>query len=294
MPTPPPNRRLSIRVRGRLDLEATLYSGQAFRWRRTPDGRHRGFVANRPVEVGMADGRLECRGPEPPSPARLRSYFRLDATHDAFLRGAPPDPLLGNALRTFPGLRLLRQDPWETMVSFVISQNSHEAKIRATIEALCRAAGRPIAFDRQTLYRFPSAAALAALRAAALRGTGMGYRAPYVRGVARRVRDGALDPDGLAAAPYSDAFRRLLELPGIGEKVADCILLYGCGHLEAFPTDVWVRRLVHESYYRPRRRPSHERLRAFAWRKFGPSAGYAQHYLFHYRRARGRLAASPA
>lgn len=282
----------SIRLKGPLDLRATLYSGQAFRWKEDAEG-HRGFIDNVPVRLWADSGRLAWQAACPLSDTRLRHYFRLDPTHDEFVQHAPNDARLRNALKMFPGLRLLRQDPWEMLVSFLISQNSNEAKIRGTIEKLSRLAGEPIEFDGEESFRFPSPKALSRLDEAALRSTGMGYRARYVREAARRVAAGALKPDELAKLRYEDAFAMLLDVPGIGEKVADCILLYGCGHLQAFPTDVWVRRLIQESYYRPRRTATHQRLREFAWKRFGPTAGYAQHYLFHYRRVVGRLDAKP-
>jgi N-glycosylase/DNA lyase len=278
----------SILLKGALDLNSTLYSGQAFRWRRDGDA-HVGLVDNVPLRVWAENGRLAWQAPQPIHEARLRHYFRLDESHDAFLRGAPPEPLLTNAIDMFPGLRLLRQDPWEMLVSFVISQNSNEAKIRSTIEKLARIAGKPIEFEHETFYAFPTAASLAALDEATLRSTGMGYRAKYVHATAERVAKGMLRPQELPRMAYEVGFDVLLQVPGIGEKVADCVLLYGCDHLQAFPTDVWVRRLVHESYYRPRKAATHERLREFAWKRFGLTAGYAQHYLFHYRRVVGRL-----
>ncbi len=282
----------SILLKGPLDLRSTLYSGQAFRWRADGDA-HVGLVDNVPIRVWAEDGRLAWQAARPIPEATLRHYFRLDKSHDEFVAQATTEIYVANALRMFPGLRLLRQDPWEILVSFVISQNSNVAKIRATIDNLCERAGQRVEFDGKPYHLFPDARAVAALDEATLRSTGMGYRAKYVHETAARVADGRLKPDELVRMPYERAFEALLEVPGIGEKVADCVLLYGCDHLQAFPTDVWVRRFVQETYYRPRRAATHERIREFAWKHFGPTAGYAQHYLFHYRRIVGRLDAKP-
>lgn len=282
----------SILLKGPLDLRSTLYSGQAFRWR-NEDHAHVGFVDNVPIRVWAEDGRLAWQAARPIAEQRLRHYFRLDKSHDEFVKQPPEDAFLANALGMFPGLRLLRQDPWETLVSFVISQNSNVKKIRSTIERLCELAGPMVEFEGTPFHAFPTPAAVAALDQATLRSTGMGYRAKYIQETATRVADGRLQPEALVRMPYLRAFETLLEVPGIGEKVADCVLLYGCDQLQAFPTDVWVRRFVHESYYRPRKAATHERLREFAWKRFGPTAGYAQHYLFHYRRIIGRLDANP-
>lgn len=279
---------VQIRVRGQLDLESTLYSGQAFRWQRGPDGSHHGLIENRPVRVWTRDGVLHAHG-QRPVPEQVQRYFRLDESHDEFLRQAVPDPGLRRALARFPGLRLLRQDPWEMLVSFIVSQNSNEAKIRRTIEALCRLCSDAIKDPDGAAHAFPAPAALASLSLAQLRSTGMGYRAPYVQAAAQEVASGRLEPHRLGTMPYGEAFDRLLRLDGVGPKVADCILLYGCDQRAAFPSDVWVRRFVRETYLRGPKNPSHERIRAFAWRHFGPQAGYAQHYLFHYRRVVGAL-----
>jgi N-glycosylase/DNA lyase len=277
---------IQIRPHGGLDLEATLYSGQAFRWTRLDDGWHAGFIANRPATIRRMGAALTVRGPQ--TPGQIQHYFRLDGSHDEFLRAVPRDAALTAALARFPGLRLLRQDPWEMLVSFVISQNSNEAKIRKSIEAMCRLAGRPL--DRAgATFAFPTPTELARLSLAQLRSTGMGYRARYVQGVAGEVESGALDPYKLASLPYSEAFDQLMQVDGIGAKVADCVLLYGCDHQAAFPSDVWVRRFLRETYLRRAKNPSHEKIRDFAWRHFGPHAGYAQHYLFHYRRGVGAL-----
>jgi len=283
-----------IQLEGPLDVEATLYSGQAFRWRRGDQGWHDGFVRNHPVRIRKENDELRWRSARPMKPQHMAHYFRLDDSHDAFLRSAPRDPFLQTALARFPGLRLLRQDPWEIFISFIISQNSNEAKIRRTIEDLCRRAGPKATFDNQTLHAFPPPARLAALSEKELRATGMGYRAPFIHAAANLVATGTLEPHRWATRPYEDVFGELLEVPGIGEKVADCILLYGCDHRRAFPSDVWVRRFVKETYLRTRSRTSHSAIRDFAWRHFGEDAGYAQHYLFHYRRRVGALAASPS
>lgn len=280
---------VQVRIDGELDLDATLHSGQAFRWTRQPDGSHVGFIRNQPARIRLAGKILHVTAPGL-SPHDVRHYFRLDRSHDDFVMAVPRDAALAAALARFPGLRLLRQDPWEMLVSFVVSQNSNEAKIRRTIEGICKLSGDPVATDEGTASRFPTPARLAALSLAQLRSTGMGYRAPYVHGVAQEVATGRLEPDLLGESPYEEAFERLIRLHGVGAKVADCILLYGCDHQTAFPSDVWVRRFIRESYLRRQKDPSHEKIRAFALRHFGPHAGYAQHYLFHYRRGVGTLA----
>jgi N-glycosylase/DNA lyase len=276
-----------IPLDGPLDLEATLHSGQAFRWRRSSDGWHEGLIEGRRVRLRVMGGVLEADGPAAPSRAQVAAYLRLDGSHEAFLAEVRRDVPLEAALRALPGLRVLRQDPWEVLVGFVLSQNANQQRIRSNLEALCAAAGRPVAGGGPN--RVPTPSELARLDEADLRRLGLGYRAPYVHAVAHAVRDGALALDGLRQAAYDEALERLVSLPGIGVKVADCVLLYGLGHLDAFPVDVWIRRVLAETYGRTGRQAAPLRARAFALKRFGPMAGYAQHFLFHYRRTIGPL-----
>lgn len=289
-PKTPVTAPLRVHVPGPLDLESTLYSGQAFRWTRGPGPWHTGFIANVPCRVRSQDGTLIVEAGRQIDANVVAHYFRLDGAHEEFLRTVRRDEALEAALARFVGLRLLRQDPWEMLISFIVSQNSNEAKIRRSIEGLCRHAGEPTEFGGETRWRFPKPTALARLDEATLRSTGLGYRARFIRGAAQEVAHGRLDPLLLADMPYEEAFDRLMQLDGVGAKVADCILLYGCDHQDAFPSDVWVRRFLRETYLRRSKDPNHLRIREFALRHFGPYAGYAQHYLFHYRRSVGALA----
>lgn len=192
-------------------------------------------------------------------------------------------------MERFPGLRLLNQEPWEVFVAYLVSQNSNIGKITRTLESLARLAGDRVDWRGRTWMRFPDPEQMARLSLEDLRSTGMGYRAPYVRDAAQLVASGRLRLDALRRLRYEKAKDRLLEIPGVGPKVADCILLYGLGHWEAFPTDVWIERAMRELYFR--RPVAYERVGEFARSHFGPHAGYAQHFLFHYRRVVGPLAA---
>lgn len=279
---------MELPLDGPLDLEATLHSGQAFRWKPGSEGWQRGFIGNRPVRVRVAKRKLEWESPEPLAEAEVRRYFRLEGSHGEFLREVQRDPALEVALAAFPGLRLLSQDPWEVFVAYILSANSNVGKIERTIASLSAMAGQEVEWNHQRWHRFPSPEALAALSEQELRTTRMGYRAPHLRQAARLVADGTIDLGELARTSYEGAHEQMVEVPGIGDKVADCIQLYGLGHRQAFPTDVWIHRVVRESYF-PRRRLNYGQLGEWARAHFGPWAGYAQHYLFHYRRVVGRL-----
>lgn len=266
-----------------VDLAATLYSGQAFRWQPLPDGWHQGVVGDRLVRIRPSPSGILVEGQDARLLPQLEAYFRLDGTHDRFLREVRRDAPLDRALARYPGLRLLAQDPWEILVSYILSANSNVGKISRTIERLSSLAGAPIGGGGR---RFPTPEALARLSETQLRSTGMGYRAPYVRDAARLVERGGLDPYALVRMPYEEAHAQLVETPGVGAKVADCVLLYGCGHFGAFPIDVWIDRVIREEYF-PRKRMNYRAWGDWARTHFGPWAGYAQHFLFHERRLAG-------
>ena len=278
-----------------LHLRRTLDSGQAFRWRWEPrDGGAE--VATGVVGAHRLRVTQNARGIHLLAPATaaardaLARYLTLPSA-GASGDGAPglrrieallaADAVLARVLPRTRGITLLVQDPWEVLISFIVSQNNNIPKITRSIEGLARALGAPL---EDGVHAFPSPARLAAAHPATLRACHLGYRAPYVREAARRVADGRLDLNRLRRLPDDEAREALRELPGIGDKVADCVLLFALGHVTAFPVDVWVRRAVERLYFDGRPRSLRE-IRAFARDRFGPLAGYAQQHLFVYARA---------
>jgi N-glycosylase/DNA lyase len=196
------------------------------------------------------------------------------------------DPVLARVLPHTAGISVLAQDPWEILISFIVSQNNNIPKITRSIEGLARALGEPLGGGAAA---FPAPERLAAASMRTLAACSLGYRAPYVRTAARLVAEGRLDLAALSRTDQSAAREALLDVPGIGDKVGDCVLLFGLGHRAAFPVDVWVRRAVERLYFRGRPRRLGE-IQAFARERFGPLAGYAQQHLFAYARARLRPA----
>jgi N-glycosylase/DNA lyase len=185
------------------------------------------------------------------------------------------------------GLRLLRQDPWECLASFILSSTKQIVQIQQIVALLCERYGETIATPSglPALYAFPSAERLARASEAELRACKMGFRAPYLLGTARAITDGQFDPHRLSNLPLIEARAELMNLPGVGAKIADCVLLFAGGFHSAFPVDVWVMKALRQLYF-PRRRVKPARLRRFIDSHFGPHAGYAQQYLFHYMRTR--------
>jgi N-glycosylase/DNA lyase len=274
-----------------IHLGRTLASGQAFRWRWCLDAEAgdvaAGVVGRRVLRVCQHEEGVRLVSPETPDAQEsLRRYLgAAPQGHglDEVERALAGDPVLARILPHTRGLAILAQDPWEVLISFIISQNNNIPKIARSIERLARALGEPLG----TAYAFPSPARLAAAHPRTLRACLLGYRAPYVRAAARLVAEGRLDLDALRRAPEGDAREALLRIPGVGEKVGDCVLLFGLGHTTAFPVDVWVRRAVERLYLGGRRRTLRQ-IRAFARARWGPLAGYAQQHLFAYARTRLR------
>jgi N-glycosylase/DNA lyase len=231
--------------------------------------------------------RLEFRsapGPETSVAPLLRSYFRLDDDIKAIYAEISRDARVAEMIARYPGLRLLRIEPWECLISFICSANNSIPRIHQNMETLASHYGIPIEMDGEVRHAFPTPAQLAAASETELRGLALGFRAPYVAHAARMVLEGWLDLDSLVRLPYSEAKARLDACPGIGPKIADCIAVFSLEKLEAFPIDVWIRRALGDWYFPGQKTPPDWVLLEWAQAHFGRYGGYAQQYLFHGRR----------
>ena len=268
------------------DLAATLTSGQAFRWREV-DGAWENIIAGRWVRLSAKDKTLHAETAAPETDWHwLTDYLQLDIDLKKILNQFPKDdPHLAAAKKTCAGLRLLKQDPWETLAGFICSSNKRIVQIQQIIGDLCDRFGKPIHEGWQT---FPTAARLASLTEADLRDCRMGYRAKYLHATATMIASNQIDLPAIAALDYSAALAELQRLPGIGPKVADCILLFAYAHPRAFPLDTWIIKALRQLYF-PRANPTPKQLHAFIQKHFAPHHGYAQQYLFHHVRTQGGL-----
>ena len=266
-----------LEIRDDFDLRRIADSGQCFRWARSGDG-WRILSGDRCLHIAPCpDGRYALDCTEADFAAVWRDYFDLSEDYAAIrARIDPADAFLRAAAAQQEGIRILRQAPWETLVSFIISQNKNIPAIRCAIENLAEACG-----DARTdaageaYYAFPSPEALAALDDEALRRCGLGYRCAYVRAAAEAVCAGALDLDALRDAEESRAMEALTGLHGVGVKVASCVSLFGLHHLNAFPQDVWIKRILAREY------PA-----GYPFSAYAPWNGVYQQYMFAYDRAR--------
>ncbi len=279
-----------LSVAAPYDLGRTLTCGQVFRWQWS------GAVATGPFDGQVvqltqdtAGIRVEgTRGLE--ELGRLRRYLGLDEPLVKIERQLKRDPVLAQILPTTTGIALMRQDPWECLISFIISAFNNIPKVEQSIGRLIARFGEPRGGAGAP---FPRPERLAAAPLRALQTCLVGYRAPYLQQVARQVVDGRVDLAAIGRLPTEEARAALMRLPGVGDKVADCLLLFAYGKGEAFPIDVWVKRVVERRYFRGR--PQTDRaIRASAAERFGPLAGYAQQHLYHYARTSTRFRGSRA
>jgi N-glycosylase/DNA lyase len=270
---------LSLFAHG-LDLNATLTSGQAFSWKRTATGHWHGWIDGRPCLVWNQGDALRAVGPGLTRDA-VTTYFGLDLPMEEILASFPEDAWLDRARAFAPGLRILRQQPWETLCNFVCSSLKQIVQIEQINTELRRAFGDRVAPD---LFSFPEPVRLARATEAQLRACRLGFRARHLHMAARQVANGEVSLDRIGKLPTPEAREQLMRLRGVGEKVANCVLLFAYGRAEAFPIDVWVERVLQQLYFKKTQRPDHARLRAFADGHFGAYRGYAQQFLFHWIR----------
>jgi N-glycosylase/DNA lyase len=269
------------------DLGLTLTSGQAFRWEASGSG-WRGIVRGRWVLLRPAAGAITAEFPEAAGDTCwLSDYLQIGVELEPVLAAFPHDGPMRAAVRACRGLRLLRQEPWECLASFILSSTKRIVQIRQIVERLCERFGEPVIVPagHPPQHAFPTAARLARSDEKTLRECRMGFRAAYLLEAARAVAAGELDLAKLGLLPVESARARLMALRGVGRKIADCVLLFAYGYQTAFPVDVWVMKALRQLYF-PGRRVSVRRLREFSETHFGRFAGYAQQYLFHYIRTR--------
>ena len=265
-----------------FSLQATLTSGQTFRWKEH-HGWFYGFLGSSVLKLRQEEKRLLYELSDPTlTPTRIRHYFALDLEVADILSSIDVDMQVHEAIKRHPGLRILRQDGWETLASFICASFNNIKRIEGMIERLCQAYGEPVALNGFRSFSFPRPEVIAGAPERALRSLGLGYRAPYLKATARLVADGKLPINQLQRVDYEATKTALLGCDGVGDKVADCVALFGFEKYEAFPIDVWMERAMR--YYFRHRKMTRKGLHDYARRHFGPYAGYAQQYLYHYVR----------
>lgn len=255
--------------------ELIFECGQAFRWRADEKGEYTGIAMGAPLRV-LRDGDavvLHCANEEDFDRV-WKGYFDLEMDYADIRKGFENQPKLAPAVEFGCGIRILRQDFWEALCSFLISQCNNIPRIKGIVESLCRNFGKPVEFDGVRMYAFPNPEDIACLTEEELGVIRSGYRAKYLINAAKAMVSGEISAQMLNDMDTDSARKKLMSLQGVGRKVADCVLLYGLGRMEVYPIDVWMKRVSKEFFEDD----------SFDGSVFGEYAGIAQQYLFHYIR----------
>lgn len=252
-----------------LDLDLTLDCGQAFRWEKQEDGSYSGVAGGYFLNIRkenddliFSDTSLDIFN------SFWKNYFDLEKDYKKICETLKQDSLLSSTIDEYYGIRILNQEPWEALCSFVISQQNNIKRIKLIINRLCKAYGEDLG---NGYYTFPSALTLSKLSTEDFEKIGAGYRAKYLEKLSKDVASGKIDLQKIKSLPLEEARKELLNIYGVGVKVANCALLFGFGFYSAFPLDVWMKRVM--GYY-PNGLPE----------CFFGIEGIAQQYLFHWAR----------
>ena len=287
---------MNIRLDMPFHLDYTLRCGQVFRWEKV-NGWWYGIVNENVLKVRQEGDNLVFRTyPEDKGKEFIENYFRFDDDLLSIFRSINKDSEINKAIRALYGLRIVRQNAWECLISYVCATNASIPAIGNMIRNLGEKFGKEIVFDGKSFFTFPEVEKLASASVTELQECKLGYRARYVLDIAMQLENNPNMLEELEKMNYADLRHNLLSLPGVGPKVADCVSLFSFGKLEAFPIDVWVRRVMYRMYLRkeiprgetgkekPLTASEYTKLSSFARDYFGNFAGYAQEYLFYYVR----------
>jgi len=278
-----------------FDLAMTLNSGQVFHWEKIGDG-FCGMIGDRAVYVEQRGDILKVRFGETPKPAGetralpkvVARYFALDHPLEEICASFPRDPVMDAACDFCRGLRIIRQPQWECLAIFICSSMKQVAHIRQISRALRQRFGQRKQICGGEVFSFPSPDALARATERELRKCGLGYRAKNLLATAKRVASGEADLDSWRALSERQLREQLCELPGVGMKVANCVMLFAYERIAAFPIDVWIERVLRERYFVRGRKVTTKAMAEFVVNYFGAHGGYAQQYLFHHARMTGK------
>lgn len=262
-----------------FDMARSSCCGQAFRWKSTENGWF-GVAGEKGALINQQEDILTITPGTDRDIGFWLNYLDLYRDYQAIEEQVAADSVLSSCLRYASGIHIFNQEPFETLISFIISANNNIKRITGIVERLCELAGRRVEAEIP-YYTFPTANAIAALSEQQLTGIGAGYRAPYIKKSAALAADG-YDFERLRKMDTMTARRELMQFPGVGPKVADCILLFSLGHTDAFPLDVWMKRAMRLMYFggqEPCKKDMEQKIA-----QLGPNSGILQQYIFHYAR----------
>lgn len=245
--------------------------GQCFRFEKLSETEYELIAMNRKLNIKKTDqGWLFANISEDEFRKSFLSYFDIERDYASIIKSFSQDIPISKAAVTGGGIRIFRQDPWETLISFIISQNNNIPRIKKIIDSLCRLLGEEI---DENVYSFPTPEKILEAGIEGIAPIKSGFRAKYIMDAAEKVANGTVSIARIQNAGYENALTELKTIKGVGDKVANCVLLFGFGYYEAFPIDVWVKRVIEKHY------PN-----GLDPKSLGKYAGIAQQYLFHYER----------
>lgn len=281
------NNQVHIQDINYFQLQHVFESGQTFRWQKQSNNQeYIGIAQERVLQIKYCNDHSLLLNPCNQSEFKniWEPYFDFRRDYSTIYHELIKDSILRTAVEYGWGIRLLNQDPWESLISFILSSNNGIPRIKKIIQLLCSRYGKEIYFNDQKYYLFPDPRTIASLSVKDLLECGMGYRGIYIFETSKMIHEGFPLYD-LKTYGYQYAKQMLLTLPGVGPKVANCILLFSLGYKEAFPVDVWIKRTIELLYNTTFNTP--EKAQDFATDHYGKFAGFAQQYMFFYAREIG-------
>ena len=266
-----------------FELKDIFECGQCFRWKKESDESYTGVIAEGVLNVSKEDGKIIIRSS---FDDRLEdvcvNYFDLKRDYSKIKEIiSQNDENMQKAIEYGAGIRILNQNPWEMLISYIISAANNIPRISKTIENLSKKFGKKIELSGKEYYLFPTPEELSKATMEDLRACNLGFRDKYVYNATKMVIEGGLDLEELRELEYLEAKKKLMKVPGVGAKVADCILLFSLGKIEAFPVDTWIKKVMNELYVDS---TNITKINQYATERFGEYAGIAQQYLFYYKR----------
>lgn len=266
-----------------FELRDIFECGQCFRWKKENDGSYTGVIKSGVVNVNKIENNVIFTGEVVENLENIcNEYFDLTRDYSNIKKIiSKDDENMQKAIEYGKGIRILNQDPWEMLISYIISAANNIPRISKSIENISRNFGKQIEMNGETYYMFPTPEELSKATMEDLRACNLGFRDKYVYNATKMVLDGKLDFNELRNSEYIEAKKKLMQVPGVGAKVADCILLFSLGKIEAFPVDTWIKKVMNELYVDS---TNITKISQYATQKFGKYAGIAQQYLFYYKR----------
>lgn len=260
-----------------FSLEETFFCGQCFRWEKDENGIFYGVVGNAAVKMYYHDPKTIYVESSNPDLVYWSRYLNFSSDYNTIENQLSADEKLKPCIEAGRGIRILRQELWETIVSFIISANNNIPRIKKIISKLCELYGEKIEFDGKLFYGFPTAETLATLELEDLKEIRAGFRDKYILDAARCVASGEVNLAEIEKMNDANAKKELMKIKGVGSKVADCVLLFALGRHKTFPQDVWIKRILNEVYG-----VEEKDINSFVAEKFGNYGGFAQQYLYYY------------